>query len=236
VTIAGSGPGHPDLLTVAARRALGDAEVVVADALVSPEILDLCPGEVVVARRHGGDAPGEQADVERRVIDAALAGRRVVRLKIGDPGLFGRLAEEIAAYQEAGLEVRVLPGVSSLASVGPLTARGVADRVQVGAGRSAGGGVPQPPDWRPGTTYAFLMADRALAALAAELLRAGFPADTAVVAVSRASLRDESRWSGRLADLGEAEVPGPAVVLVGGTARLHGEPRAHRRAFPGLAQ
>ncbi len=144
VILAGGGPGDPDLLTVGARTVLADADVVFHDALVSPEVLALCGPRtrlVDVGKRAGGNAPA-QADINAAMIAAARSGDLVVRLKGGDPFLFGRGGEEVLALQRAGIPVRVIPGVSAALAVPaaagiPVTHRGTAASVAFVTGHRA---------------------------------------------------------------------------------------------------
>jgi uroporphyrin-III C-methyltransferase/precorrin-2 dehydrogenase/sirohydrochlorin ferrochelatase len=146
VVLAGAGPGDPDLVTLGARAVLADADVVFHDALVGPTVLRLCGprARLVDAGKRSGRRSAAQADINAAMIDAARAGELVVRLKGGDPFLFGRGGEEVEALRRAGVPVRVIPGVSAAlaapAAAGiPLTHRGVAASVAFVTGHRAGG-------------------------------------------------------------------------------------------------
>lgn len=146
VVLAGAGPGDPELLTVGARAVLADADVVFHDALVAPEVLRLCGprARLVDAGKRSGSPSTTQAGINDAMITAARAGDLVVRLKGGDPFLFGRGGEEVEALQRAGVPVRVIPGVSAAiaapAAAGiPVTHRGVAASVGFVTGHRAGG-------------------------------------------------------------------------------------------------
>jgi uroporphyrin-III C-methyltransferase / precorrin-2 dehydrogenase / sirohydrochlorin ferrochelatase len=144
--LAGAGPGDPDLLTMGTRAVLADADVVFHDALIGPEVLRLCGprARLVDAGKRSGRRSAEQAGINEAMIAAARAGELVVRLKGGDPFLFGRGGEEVLALQRAGVPVRVIPGVSAAlaapAAAGiPVTHRGVAASVAFVTGHRAGG-------------------------------------------------------------------------------------------------
>jgi uroporphyrin-III C-methyltransferase/precorrin-2 dehydrogenase/sirohydrochlorin ferrochelatase len=146
VVLAGAGPGDPDLVTLGTRAVLADADVVFHDALVGPEVLRLCGSRtrLIDAGKRSGSRPGAQADINAAMIGAARAGDLVVRLKGGDPFLFGRGGEEVEALRRAGVPVRLIPGVSAAlaapAAAGiPVTHRGVAASVAFVTGHRAGG-------------------------------------------------------------------------------------------------
>jgi len=146
VVLAGAGPGDPELLTIGARAILADADIVFHDALVAPEVLRMCGPQTLLvdAGKRSGRRSATQADINDAMITAARAGHLVVRLKGGDPFLFGRGGEEVAALRRAGVPVRVIPGVSAAlaapAAAGiPVTHRGVAASVAVVTGHRAGG-------------------------------------------------------------------------------------------------
>ena len=152
VHLVGAGPGHPDLLTVAARDLLLEADVVFHDALVSPKVLALCAphARLVDVGKRGGGRRTEQDDIVPMLVEAARGGHMVVRLKGGDPFVFGRGGEELAALRAAGIEASVTPGVSAAfgapAAAGiPVTFRGVSGSVAVCTGRDSAGDVPA---WR----------------------------------------------------------------------------------------
>jgi len=146
VVLAGAGPGDPELLTIGARAILADADIVFHDALVAPEVLRMCGPQTLLvdAGKRSGRRSATQADINDAMITAARAGHLVVRLKGGDPFLFGRGGEEVAALRRAGVPVRVIPGVSAALAVPaaagiPVTHRGVAASVAVVTGHWAGG-------------------------------------------------------------------------------------------------
>ena len=227
VTLVGAGPGDPSLLTMAAHHALMHADLVLADRLVPTAITDLARGPVRVARKHPGRAEAAQAELHRWMLEGARAGLHVVRLKCGDPFLFGRGAEELAVLDAAGIPASVVPGVSSalaaplLARIAPTT-RGVADRVVISTGRGAGGRPVAPPPFRPDTTAVFLMSVGRLPDLVDELLGLGWPPDWPTAAIERASHPDQRVLRAPLAQLATVararDLQAPAVIVVGRAA------------------
>jgi uroporphyrin-III C-methyltransferase len=226
VHFVGAGPGDPELLTVKAARLLGEAEVVLVDDLAGDAVLALCPqARVVRVGKRGGCASTPQAFIERLMVHEALAGRHVVRLKGGDPGIFGRLAEEIAALEAAGVPWEIVPGitagVAAAAGLGvSLTHRAHAHGVAFITGHGAEG---REIDWRAlatsGLTLVAYMAVARAAALARSLLGAGLSPHTPVVAVERAASPAERRvvaTVGTMVERFAAEgLASPAVLLIG---------------------
>ena len=194
VVFVGAGPGHPDLLTVRALRALQQAEVVIHDALgVSAEVLALCAqARLVDVGKRAGRASTAQAFIDRRLVNEALHGHRVVRLKGGDPTIFGRLEEEIAALRAAGLHYEIVPGITAASAAAaaagvPLTRRGVARSVCLttpATGRGERADEAWLADADPGGTTAVYMAGRGLAGAARALIGRGYcPSTPAIVAL-----------------------------------------------------
>ena len=229
VWLVGAGPGDPDLLTRKAERLIRAATVVFHDALVGPGVLALVPGDVrlvSVGKRSGRHSKDQQA-IDALLVEAALAGERVVRLKGGDPSIFGRSTEELEACRAAGVPVHVCPGVTAAsaaaASLGlSLTLRGLARRLTfVTAHARAGEDLEL--DWAaladPRATLAVYMGKAAAPTVSARLIAAGLAPDTPVVMVENASLPDERQFSTRLDLLPLAARTalgdGPAVILVG---------------------
>ena len=228
VALVGAGPGDPDLLTVRAARLLADAEVVVHDALVGDGVLDLVPAgaELIdVGKRPGRPVPQEL--ISTLLVELGRQGRRVVRLKGGDPFVFGRGGEEALALQAAGVAFQVVPGITSSvaapAAAGiPVTHRGLAAAVTTVTGHRRQG---EPDvDWRAlarvGGTVVVLMGVSRRAAIAAELMAGGLDPTTPVAAVHRATTDAESVTRCGLAVLGDAEVRSPAVIVIGPVAAL----------------
>jgi len=235
VAIVGAGPGDPGLLTIRARALLDAAEVVVHDALVSPELLATLP--VVCERLDVGKRRGrhlaEQAEINALLVRLASEGRRVVRLKGGDPLLFGRGGEEMQALREAGFAYEVVPGVSSaiaapaMAGI-PVTHRDHAAAVTVVTGHECEAIARDPIRWRAlaesGHTLVILMGLTHLERLCADLVAAGRSADTPAAVVQEATTPRERSVASTLAGLPdavrEAGIVAPATVIVGGVVAL----------------
>ena len=226
VTLAGAGPGDPDLLTLAVARALAGAEVVLHDRLVSPEVLALAgPGAVLIETGKEGFGAGmAQADISALMVAHARTGRRVLRLKSGDPAVFGRLDEELAALDAAGIDWRILPGITAAsaaaASLGvSLTRRGRNGELRLLTGHDVAGFAEQ--DWRalarPGAVAAIYMGKRAARFLQGRLLMHGADPATPVSVVANVSRPSQQIVASRLtcltADLNR--VMGPAVLMLG---------------------
>src|SRR4029079_19287563 len=197
VWLVGAGPGDPDLLTVKALKVLQRADVVVHDGLVSREILDLAPASarrISVAKRKSRHSYA-QAEINRMLVAFARDGLRVVRLKGGDPFIFGRGGEELEACRAAGVECHVIPGVTAALAAGasagaPLTHRGSAQAVTFVTGHAAKGGEPD-LDWeslaRPNQTVVIYMGLSTAPAIAARLMAAGRAGSTPALIVANAS-------------------------------------------------
>ncbi|MEI2774364.1 MAG: uroporphyrinogen-III C-methyltransferase [Tetrasphaera sp.] len=229
VTLIGGGPGAEDLMTVRARVALSEADVVITDRLGPRSIVARLPIDVVVI--DVGKVPGEhspsQAEINMMIIDHARAGRHVVRLKGGDPFVFGRGGEEILACREHGIPVDVVPGVSSALAVPalagmPVTHRGTASAVTIAHGhtRLPPAAFAQVADGS--ATLVLLMAVTLLAEHVGDALAAGVPADTPAAIIERGTLPDErttrAPLDGLVAAAGEAGIAAPAVVVIGHVA------------------
>lgn len=241
VIFVGAGPGAADLLTVRAVRALAQAEVVLHDALVEPEVLALAPQahKIAVGKRAGRASTG-QGYINRALVEAAANHRVVVRLKGGDPAVFARLEEETAALAAAGIAYEVVPGVSTAfaaaAELGvSLTQRGVARSLVLTTPRV---GDDQPPQaWAAGlagdATLAIYMAGREIGATARALLAAGRAADTPMVVLENVGRADRRRWVGSLLDaaLLAVEVGAGPVLLLAGEALRGVAPESVARAL-----
>jgi len=228
VVLAGAGPGGAELLTLGALRALQAADVVIHDRLVSGEVLALArqDAEVIAAGKEGYGPAWAQDDICALMVARALAGLRVLRLKGGDPAIFGRLDEEIEALEAAGIPFRVLPGVTAAsaaaASLGrSLTRRARNSELRLVTGHDLKGYAEQ--DWRalarPGAVAAIYMGARAARFLQGRLLMHGADPATPVTAVANAGRPDERLMAARLGDLAEtlaqAELAGPVMLLLG---------------------
>jgi uroporphyrin-III C-methyltransferase len=233
VWLVGAGPGDPELLTRKAERLIGEASVVFYDALVGAEILGFAaPGaRLVYVGKRSGRHSKDQAAIDRLIVEAALAGERVVRLKGGDPSIFGRATEELDACRAAGVPVRVCPGVTAAsaaaASLGAsLTLRGLARKL-VFLTAHVRAGEPLSLDWAaladPEATLAIYMGKAAAPEVSAGLIEAGLAKDTPVALVENASLPDERVFLTRLDLLHLASRTalgsGPALLLIGQTMR-----------------
>jgi uroporphyrin-III C-methyltransferase len=233
VALVGAGPGDPELLTLKAVRALAMAEVVLHDDLVAAPILAFVRADarVIAVGKRGGCASTPQAFIEQLMIREARAGHFVVRLKGGDPFVFGRGGEEMLALREAGIEVEIVPGITSglaaPASIGvPVTHRSVAHGVALVTAHAAEEGVE--PDWRAlaasGLTLVVYMGMRRIADLRDKLLRAGLSPIVPVVMIANATRNDQRELRttlGRMADdAASAGLASPAIIVVGDVAAI----------------
>jgi len=229
VALVGAGPGDPELLTLKALRCLQQADVVLHDRLVSREVLDLARREarLMLVGKTGGGPGCKQSDINALMVRLALSGQRVVRLKGGDPLVFGRAAEEIEACRNAGLTVEVVPGITAALGAAatlqiPLTDRRNSRRVQFVTGHSVSGRAPD-HDWAtladPWTTTVFYMGARTFAEMLPRLLAAGLDPTTPALAVAAATTPRQVERSGRVADLPAilATMPTgePCLIMVG---------------------
>lgn len=236
VWLVGAGPGDPDLLTRKAIRLIECADIIFYDALTGPGVLALIPPrtERVCVGKRAGRHPKDQATIDAMLVEAAAAGKRVVRLKGGDPSLFGRAAEEMGALRAAGYAVHVCPGITAAsaaaASAGvSLSLRGVARDVRFVTAHSRRGAALD-LDWPalaiPGTTLAFYMGRDAAPDIARELLAAGMPAATPVLIACHISLPEEKQLATRLDLLGLATralaADAPTLILIGEALRQAG--------------
>ncbi|TRD23236.1 uroporphyrinogen-III C-methyltransferase [Palleronia caenipelagi] len=240
VSLVGAGPGDPELLTVRALRALLDCDVLVYDRLVGAGIVDLAPPTArrIAVGKCAGNHPVPQHEINRILVDHAMRGEQVVRLKGGDPFIFGRGSEEAAELRRHGIEVRVVPGITAAqglsASTGiPLTHRGLATGVRYVTGHRKGN-EPLDLDWQsladPETTLVVYMGLANITRIAEQLVRAGLPADTPVLAVSKATTSEETRLSMRLGQIADRALvpmlPSPVLFLIGRVAGLAQEAEA----------
>ena len=235
VWLAGAGPGDPGLLTLHALHGLEHADIVVYDALVGKGILELAGARAVLefAGKRGGRPSPEQRDISRRLVELARDGKRVLRLKGGDPLVFGRGAEEALALVAADVPFRLIPGITAgtgaLAYAGiPLTHRDTNSVVTFLTGHGATGGVPGNVDWdaisRGSPVLVIYMPLRQLGAIADRLLAAGRPPGEPVAVIGRATTADQSVVETTLATCAaDAEGGGiepPAIMVVGEVVRL----------------
>ncbi|CAM9454450.1 unnamed protein product [Chrysoparadoxa australica] len=239
ISLVGGGPGDPELLTIKAVRELENADLVIADRLIPKEILDLCEGELRVARKHPGCAEQAQQEIYEWAKEALREGKRVVRLKIGDPFVFGRGGEEVLEFRKFGVEPKVIPGISSVFSAPllagiPVTHRGIANQVVMGTGYGRDCARPEMHDFHPDKTAVFLMAIGRLKELASSNhhpLYASYPMDTPVGIIEKASTPLQRVICGRLntifdiaQELKASHVKAPSTIVVGEAVfALHGE-------------
>jgi uroporphyrin-III C-methyltransferase len=226
VWLAGAGPGDPGLLTLDALAGLSQAEVIVHDALVDARILALAGGKARLefAGKRGGKPSATQADICKRLIELARSGRRVLRLKGGDPFIFGRGGEEMFALAAADVPFRVIPGVTAgLAALAaasiPATLRGVNRAVIFAAGHGENDSFDWTPLARTGQPIVFYMVLHNLQRITGALMRGGLPAETPAAVISNATTADErilvSTLERLAADARAQELDPPAVVVVG---------------------
>jgi uroporphyrin-III C-methyltransferase len=238
VWLVGAGPGDPGLLSVLALHALAEADAIVYDALVDPRILALARPSAALedAGKRGGRPSPRQPDISARLIALARAGQRVLRLKGGDPCVFGRGGEEALALAEAGIPFRIVPGITAgiggLAYAGiPVTHRGINSAVTLITGHNSDGAVPgeegSAPDWpalaRGSPVIVLYMALRHLDDIADRLIAAGRSSSEPVAIVSKATTAAQRVVVTTLGQVAEAAngVEAPAITVIGEVARLH---------------
>ncbi len=228
VWLVGAGPGAEDLLTLRAQRVMMEADAIVHDALVPPSIVDMGRRDAErypVGKRKGCHSKS-QAEINDLLVALAKQGKRVVRLKSGDPLVYGRAAEEMDVLRRAGISYEIVPGITSAFAAAadfelPLTLRGVASSLVFTTGHDLEGRVL--PDWARlalgGATIAVYMGRSVAATVAERLMDAGLPADTTVAVVENASRGDRRLLHGVLAELPALEnrddLRGPVMVIIG---------------------
>ena len=230
VTIVGAGPGDPELLTLRALRALQSADVILIDDLVSPEILDFARREAkrMLVGKTGHRPSCKQDEINALMVKLAHRGKRVVRLKGGDPLIFARLGEELAACRAVGIPVEVVPGISAAQGAASrlgisLTHRKLARRLQYVTGHAANGRLPEDIDWQaladPHATTVIYMPKRTLEELSQRAIAHGLAASTPAMAILRATQPGERLVASTIADLPGAlaaeHIDGPLIVIVG---------------------
>ncbi len=243
VALVGAGPGAEDLLTLRAQRLLMDADVIVHDALVPSSLIAMGrrDAERIAAGKRKGCHSKKQSEINDLLVSLGRSGKQVVRLKSGDPLVFGRAGEEMAALREAGVSYEVVPGVTSAFAAAadfelPLTLRGVASSMVFTTGHDLKG--HSLPDWAKlaisGATVAVYMGRSTAADVASRLIAAGLSSDTAVAVVENASLGAQRKFHGTLTDLPSLEsrddLAGPVMTIIGdavaGANFAHSEPLA----------
>ena len=236
VALVGAGPGDPELITVKGAKALAEADVVVYDRLAAPALLELAPGSaerIYVGKQPGGHAM-KQHEIDAVLVEQALLGRTVVRLKGGDPFVFGRGGEELLACAQAGISCEVIPGISSAVAAAsaagiPVTHRGISRSFAVVTASTAG--TAHEPDATDLTriatavdTLVLLMAAGRLAETCGALIDAGRDADEPAALVMWATTPEERTVIGTLSDLAAlaaaASLGPPATLIVGEVAAI----------------
>lgn len=228
VWLVGAGPGAEDLLTLRAQRVLQEADVIVHDALVPSDVVAMGRRDaerIAVGKRKGAHSVS-QARINEILVREASLGRRVVRLKAGDPLVFGRAGEEMAALRDAGIAYDIVPGVTAALAAAasariPLTLRGIASDLVFATGHDRSGDTL--PGWAGlamgGATVAVYMGRSVAARVAERLAEAGLAAETPVAVVENAAQRGETLYAGTLGDLaaleGRDDVTGPALIVIG---------------------
>lgn len=236
VYLVGAGPGDPELLTFKALRLMQQADVVLYDALVSPEVLELCrrDADLIYVGKQRDNHAVPQEGINTLLVQHALAGRRVVRLKGGDPFIFGRGGEELRQLKEAGVPFQVVPGITAASACStyagiPLTHRDYSQSVKFITGQLKKRSSELNFDELAGTnqTLVFYMGLHTLEILVNGLVGAGKAPDTPVAIVSRGTRPDQRVLTGTLDTIvalqAEAELPAPALIIVGEVVELHQE-------------
>jgi uroporphyrin-III C-methyltransferase len=239
VYLVGAGPGDAELLTLRALRVLASADFVLHDALVSAEVLATA-GENAVLEDVGkrcGEQAMRQEQIHSRMIELALAGFNVVRLQGGDPGIFGRAGEEIAAMAGAGIAWEIVPGITATSAAAAAAGISLTDRRTAGqliflAGHRANDAaaleIPAPPNG--GATVAVYMPSSSYAEIARGFVESGWAANTPCVLVSEASSARQRVYQSTIGSLGQCNrLPSPAILIVGETARVNNFARSENK-------
>lgn len=235
VWLTGAGPGDPGLLTLLALAGLKSADVIIYDALVSESILDAARPDaaLIYAGKRGGKPSLKQPDISAKLVEHAKAGKRVLRLKGGDPFVFGRGGEEALALVDAGIPFRLVPGVTAgiagpaYAGI-PVTHRDANHAVTFVTGHSAAGDVPDSVDWeaiaKTAPVIVLYMAMRHLGLIAEKLMAGGRPSDEPVALIAQATTADQKTVTTTLNTCSETalsnEIKPPALVIIGKTVDL----------------
>ena len=228
VWLVGAGPGDPGLMTLHALSALKQADVVIYDALVEPRILEWTQAECIYAGKRGGKPSPKQRDISLRLVEFARAGKRVLRLKGGDPFVFGRGGEEAQTLIQHGIPVRIVPGISAgiggLAYAGiPVTHRDVNQSVTFITGHDQSGKTPSTLDWhsisKASQVLVIYMGMKHIAEITTALLEAGRPPHEPVAVVTQATTNDQAVLETTLGEavtaIAQAGLSPPAIICVG---------------------
>ncbi len=240
VYLVGAGPGDPELLTLKALKLLKSADVVLHDDLVSSAVLDFVPSstQLIPVGKRCGRKSITQADINRLLVQNALLGLQVVRLKSGDPLIFGRAGEEIEALRQAGIEFEIVPGITAALGAAadaqiPLTHRQIASTLVLVTGHHAGaeGFADWPAKISADATVVVYMPGQEYGSTAAQLRRAGVPGTTSCAVISRATSAEEQVHITTLEELPQSpRLPSPTLLVVGEVVRL-ARPAALREQF-----
>lgn len=226
VYLAGAGPGDPNLLTLRVLRLLETADVILPDDLVSAEIVALAHdrAEITPVGKRCGQPRVTQAEIHILMIEAARAGKSVLRLKSGDPLIFGRAGEEIAALREAAIPFEIVPGITTAFAAAarlktPLTDRNSASKLVLATAHHASGRLQLAPRWNGAapddSTLVIYMPGRRFRSLADDLIASGLAASTPCFAFSKASTPEEKILSSTLGEIQDEEVgPAPVILLI----------------------
>jgi uroporphyrin-III C-methyltransferase/precorrin-2 dehydrogenase/sirohydrochlorin ferrochelatase len=228
--LVGAGPGSPDLITLRGRQLLAHAEVVLYDRLVNPAILEFArrDAELICVGKKAGRPSITQTQLNRLLVQLVKSGKRVCRLKGGDPMIFGRVGEELEALTNAGLPFQIVPGVSAVEGCAafagiPLTLRGVAEAVLITTGHTQDHSSPDLALYRPGQTLALYMGVAHFGAIADELIANGHAPTTPVAIIENGTRDDQRVIRASLVDLARVStdhaIKSPALLLVGETVR-----------------
>lgn len=232
VYLVGAGPGDPDLLTLRAAHLLRTCDVILPDDLVSDEVLDIASptAEIIPVGKRCGQPRITQAEIHALMIHHANAGSSVLRLKSGDPLVFGRAGEEIAALRAASIPFEIVPGITTAFAVAatlqtPLTDRSSASKLILATAHHAAGKVDLTPSWSGAfpddATLVIYMPGRNFAALAADLIHSGILPTTPCVAVSKATTAHQQISATTLECLGATNIgPAPVILLIGHAIQL----------------
>ncbi|MDH2327764.1 uroporphyrinogen-III C-methyltransferase [Cereibacter sp. SYSU M97828] len=224
IALVGAGPGAADLLTIRALRRIEAADVIFHDRLIDPEVLALSPARKVFVGKEVGANAWPQTRINAVITAAALSGLKVVRLKSGDPSIFGRAAEELDAARAAGIPIEIVPGITAASAAAsalgrPLTERGQTERLVIATATCRPGTVATLAI-APGTTLALYMAMHRLAEVEAELMAMGVPPESDVQIVQSAGCENQRIVECTLHGMANAAAgfANPAIVLVRWTA------------------
>jgi len=235
VWLAGAGPGDPGLLTLHALNAIQQADIVIYDALVGDGITELVDDQrkLVYAGKRGGKPSAKQIDISKRIVDEAKSGKRVLRLKGGDPYIFGRGGEEALALVEAGVRFRVIPGITAstagAANAGiPMTHRSANSTVTFVTGHSAFGTVPDDINWealsKGSPVLVLYMAIKHLGDIANKLIEVGRMEDEPVAVIANATLASErvvvTTLKSAVRDVQKSGITPPAIIVIGPVVEL----------------